>query len=100
MSVWTDEWDEAAQAEYVEAFEHYEAIDNALADALAAEVDRVVDLIVRSRQVAAPYLFGTQRKNLNKFPYAIVYRLIEDREVVYIASFVHQHRKPGYWRDH
>lgn len=97
MSAWADEWDEVAQDEYIEAFAHYDAISHTLADEMAAEVDRVVDLILRSRQIAAPYFAGTQRKNLKQFPYAIVYRLIEDREVVYIAAFVHQHREPAYW---
>jgi len=99
MSAWTDEWDEAAQAEYVEAFEYYDAIGRDLSDAFVEEVDQVVDLILRSRQVGAPYLFSAQRKNLSRFPYAILYRLIEDREVVFIAALVRQHREPGYWRD-
>ena len=97
MASWTDDWADDARAEYLEALGHYLDIDPQLAHDLSAEVDRGVELILRNRSVAAPYLAGTRRKLLGRFPFAIVYREHPRDRVVEVVAFIHLRRRPGYW---
>jgi len=47
---------------------------------------------------AGPVLKGNVRKRLVLgFPFAVLYQ-IQDRKI-YVAAVMHQHRRPGYWKD-
>jgi hypothetical protein len=43
----------------------------------------------------SPYLYGTRRFILLRFPYSTVYLSLE---VGHIVAVAHQSRRPGYWR--
>ena len=43
-----------------------------------------------------PHLKGTRRVLLDKFRYAVVYRVHADELLV--IAVMHQARRPGYWR--
>src|SRR4051794_12956131 len=36
---------------------------------------------------------------LNRFPYRIVYQVLEDRDEVLVVAVAHTARRPRYWRD-
>ena len=44
-----------------------------------------------------PFTKNTRRCQLRRFPYGIVYQIL-DTEILVIA-ISHLHRKPGYWKD-
>ena len=86
----------AAQAEFIEAAEWYEARQSKLGVAFIAEIDRCVALAAEH-----PYLFDTvhhdiRRVVVNRFPYSIYYREESDRIVV-LAIF-HASRDPSVWQ--
>lgn len=49
----------------------------------------------RRPQFYPPYLYGTERAFLDRYPFSIVYRE-EPREIQIIAA-AHPERRPGYW---
>lgn len=44
----------------------------------------------------SPYLFGTRRFILKRFPYSTVY--VEMDEYGHVVAVAHHRRRPGYWR--
>jgi toxin ParE1/3/4 len=42
------------------------------------------------------YVRGTRRFRLNRFPYLIVYRVLEDR--IQVIACQHARRRPNYWK--
>jgi len=60
-----------------------------------AELDRAVDLILRTPQRWPLYVHGTRHYLLRRFPYSIVYR--EMSGVVRVVAVAHGRRRPGYW---
>lgn len=60
------------------------------------ELDRVVDLICERPEAGSPYLSSTRRVLLRRFPFFVVYRVLDER--VQILAVAHARRRPGYWR--
>jgi toxin ParE1/3/4 len=61
-----------------------------------AELDQAIDLIATSPQRWPKGLHGTRKFVLQRFPFAIIYREIENG--VQVLAIAHGHRRPGYWK--
>lgn len=48
-----------------------------------------------SPQACSPYLYGTRRVRLGRFPFTIVFR--ERLHDIQIVAVAHASRRPGYW---
>ena len=86
----------AASADAEEAFHWYEARRPGLGLELLAEIDRVVKTIAESPDRFPLIHREARRALLSRFPYAIFYRVIEERIVV-VACF-HAKRNPSVWK--
>lgn len=60
-----------------------------------AEVDRAVERIEEAPRRWPPYLAGTRRYLLRRFPFFIAFR--ESGEGVQVVAVTHARRRPGYW---
>lgn len=63
---------------------------------LLDEVDGTILRIARAPHQGSPYLFGTRRFVLQRFPYSTVYITMSD--LGHVLAVAHHRRKPGYWR--
>lgn len=63
---------------------------------LMNQVDGVVLRIAATPRQGSPYLFGTRRYVLTRFPYSTVYLALD--AYGYIVAVAHHRRRPGYWR--
>jgi plasmid stabilization system protein ParE len=61
-----------------------------------AELDRALAAVGETPHRWPPYLHGTHRLHLRRFPYWIVYRIESDH--VLIVAVAHDRRRPDYWR--
>jgi len=53
-------------------------------------------LILAAPQRWPAYLHGTRRIVLKRFPFSVIYRLLEGQ--LQIVAVAHHKRRPGYWR--
>jgi len=60
-----------------------------------AELDRSIALIVEAPNRWPTYEAGTRRLVMQRFPFAIVYRVLPD--LIQIVAVAHTSRRPGYW---
>lgn len=60
------------------------------------ELDQAVDSISERPQGGSPYLGSTRRILLRRFPFFVVYRVLDER--VQIVAVAHARRRPGYLR--
>ena len=60
------------------------------------ELDTAVKKIAESPERWPPYLRGTRRYLLQRFPFALVYRLSDTS--IQIVAVAHARRRPGYWK--
>jgi toxin ParE1/3/4 len=86
-----------ARNELIAALDYYFERSPKAADAFASEIERACSAIQSSPETWSVYLRGTRRFLLDRFPYLLVYRVVEGS--IQIVAVAHGHRKPGYWRD-
>ena len=78
-----------------EAAQYYESKVTGLGVAFLAEVERSIKQI-RDNPEAAPLILSfVRRKLLRRFPYNIMYSVVED--TVRILAIANQKRRPFYW---
>ena len=85
----------AARAELRRAVDRYDARVPGLGDEFAAELEQAVGQLTAHTESGSPYLQGTRRVLIRKFPFSLVYQLREEQLV--IIAVAHQRRRPGYW---
>jgi len=79
----------------VSAARWYEEREIGLGQAFIDEVLRAFDEIEAAPQ-SFPKLRGTyHRKLLDRFPYAVIYKVTSRR--TYVRAVAHGRRRPGYW---
>ena len=84
-------------ADEANAAERWYREQNEIASArFLRELDRAVDLISERPSAGSPYLGGTRRVMLRRFPFLVVYRANGD--IIQIVAVAHARRRPGYWR--
>jgi toxin ParE1/3/4 len=84
-----------AEREADEAFEWYAAQSDFAALGFDAELRGAFSTLLRSPRICAPYLRGTRRVILNRYPYFVVFRELPRK--IEIVAVAHAKRRPGYW---
>jgi toxin ParE1/3/4 len=63
---------------------------------LLDEVTRFIGRIITAPDQGSPYLYGTRRFILHRFPYSSVYVAVD--RPAHLIAIAHHKRRPGYWR--
>ena len=84
-----------AQTEFLKAIGCYDELAPGLGQDLGEAFDAAISQIIEFPESGAPYLHGTRRTLLPRFPFAVVYRLKVD--LVEVVAFAHRSRRPDYW---
>ena len=65
------------------------------ADGFYEELFRAVDVVRERPGLFAPYLHGTRRVVLDRYPFLVIYRELPRK--IQIVAVAHAKRRPGYW---
>jgi toxin ParE1/3/4 len=87
----------AAMAELKSAVAWYQERNRTAALNFAAELDRVIDLIIDAPGRWPTGDHGTRKLVLQRYPFAVIYR--EKATVIQILAIAHGRRRPGYWKN-
>jgi toxin ParE2 len=88
---------DVARQELDEAVEYYNGELPGLGERFLLECVTAFDRIKKFPQAWHPYTENTRRCLTHRFPYAIIYQLLESE--ILIIAISHMHRKPNYWQD-
>ena len=88
---------DVAQQELDEAVEYYNAESPGLGERFLLEALTVFERIRQFPQAWHPYTKNTRRCQTRRFPYGIIYQVLESE--ILIIAIGHMHRQPGYWQD-
>jgi toxin ParE1/3/4 len=81
-----------------QAFEYYESRRRGLGDELLEEFRRGIDQSIGFPEAWHPIDETYRSYRLNRFPYAIVYRVDNNAKQIIVLSLMHLSREPGTWR--
>jgi len=85
-----------AQEEFFAAADWYDRKGPGLGEDFITEVGQIIERIAADPVQGSPYLVGTRRMLLRRFPFSVVY--IIDAEINLIVAVAQHKRRPGYWR--
>ena len=88
---------EVAERELDDGFIYYESLQDGLGKRFLFEIKNSIGRIVQYPNGWHPLSNNTRRSLVKKFPYGIVYQILEDK--ISIVAIAHLHRKPNYWKD-
>lgn len=74
-----------------------ERAGGSFSQALLAEFERSINLLLRHPQLGALWRDGRRRFHLQHFPFSIIYSVQLDE--IRILAIAHQSRRPGYWHE-
>jgi len=86
-----------AVADAAEAAAWYAERSPTAARAFAREFDHAIAEIIANPLASAEHLYGTRRYIMRRFPYRVVYRIVQDD--IQIVAVSHARRRPGFWRN-
>lgn len=86
-----------AEQELLDAVSYYEEQETGLGLEYLGEVEHAVNFLVRYPEAGAKVRGSIRRLTLPKFPYSLLYRLLEEQ--ICILAVAHHKRKPQYWVD-
>lgn len=98
MSDFTFELDDFAQQEFYNIVTYYKQFDQRLSSDFIREFDQAVNQLITFPKAGNPYLHDTRRIILDRFPYAIIYK-VYDKSVIVVHAVMHMKRKPDYWQE-
>jgi len=85
-----------AEREIARAARYYISESEQLGTDFATEVEQTVSRIQRNPMAAVRVETEARRRLCKRFPYAVVYRLLNDE--IHIIAVSHLRRRSGYWR--
>ncbi len=85
-----------AEAEAVGAFEWYWERSQSIALRFDAELRQAYSALASAPAMGAPYIRGTRRVLLHRYPFFVVFR--ERPRKIDVIAVVHAKRRPGYWK--
>ena len=88
---------EIAQIELDEAIEYYNYEVPGLGDAFLKEVLTALDRIGKFPEAWHPCSKRTRRCRTRRFPYGIIYQILEQE--ILVVAIANLHRNPDYWKD-
>jgi plasmid stabilization system protein ParE len=86
-----------AEQELLDAVSYYEEQEAGLGLEYLGEVEHAVNFLMRYPEAGAKITGAIRRLTLPKFPYSLLYRVLEDR--IRVLAVAHHRRKPDYWID-
>ena len=84
-----------AQAEFLDALDHYAKISPRLAERFYSEIERLIHEVCAAPQRFRKYDPPARRHLGRDFPYAVVY--LEREDHIWIIAIMCLKRNPGYW---
>jgi len=87
-----------AVAEAAAARQWYDERSPKAAVAFVAEIDVACERIAAAPDRYAPYIAGTRRYLMRRFPFQVVYRESPGPgDAIQVVAVAHGRRRPGYW---
>lgn len=87
-----------AERELVDAASYYKQQNQGLGLEYLTEVEGAVNLLIRYPNAGSVVRGFVRRLLLPKFPYSLLYRIVDD-DLVRILAIAHHKRQPQYWID-
>src|SRR5688572_21457545 len=88
-----------ALRELQDAADYYEDQRRGLGDEFLDEFDKAARSVQQFPNTWPKISAKSRRRRLDRFPYGVVYQVLEHEQEILILAVMHLRRMPGYWLD-
>ena len=87
-----------AKNEFLDAIDYYESCSTGLGLEFVNEIYSTIQRIIQFPTAWSKFSENTRRCLTKRFPFGIIYQLLEDKDEFVIIAVMQVNRKPNYWR--
>ena len=87
-----------AKEEFLEAIEFYQSCSAGLGLEFANEIYSTIQRIIQFPTAWSKFSENTRRCLTKRFPFGIIYQVLENKNELIIVAIMQLNREPGYWK--
>ena len=87
-----------AKEEFLEAIEFYQSCSAGLGLEFANEIYSTIPRIIQFPTAWSKFSKNTRRCLTKRFPFGIIYQVLENKNELIIVAIMQLNREPGYWK--
>jgi len=87
-----------AREEFLNAINYYEECNTGLGLEFGNEIYSTIQRIIQFPYAWPAFSNNTRRCLTKRFPFGIIYQLLEDKDEIVIIAVMQLNRKPDYWK--
>jgi len=87
-----------AKEEFLEAIDYYESRSTGLGLEFANEIYSTIQRIIQLPTAWSKFSENTRRCLTKRFPFGVIYQVLEGKDEIIIIAVMQVNRKPGYWK--
>ena len=88
-----------AKEELLEAIDYYDSCSTGLGLEFANDVYSTVQRIIQFPHAWSNFSDNTRRSLTKRFPFGIIYQIIEEKGEIIIIAIMQLNRHPNYWKN-
>ncbi len=88
-----------AKEEFLEAIDYYESRRIGLGWEFTNEIYSTIQRIIQFSSAWSKFSENTRRCLTKRFPFGIIYQVLENKDEIIIIAVMQVNRKPGYWKN-
>jgi len=87
-----------AKKEFLEAVDYYESCSEGLGLEFSNDIYATIQRIVNYPYAWSEFSERSRRCLAKRFPFGVIYQVLEDSNEIMIIAVMQLNRKPGYWK--
>ncbi len=87
-----------AREEFLEAIDYYESCSSGLGLEFADEVYNAIQRVIHFPAAWSQFSENTRRCLTKRFPFGVIYQVLDNKAEILIIAVMQSNRKPDYWK--
>ena len=86
-----------AKRELLDAVDYYESCSEGLGLEFFNDINATIQRIINYPHAWSTFSGNTRRCLTKKFPFGIIYQVLDNKDQIIVIAIMQLNRKPGYW---
>ena len=88
-----------AKIEFLDAIDYYESCSKGLGLEFSYDIKATIQRIISYPHAWSEFSKNTRRCLAKRFPFGVIYQVLEDKNEILVVAVMQLNRKPGYWKN-
>jgi hypothetical protein len=88
-----------ARIEFLNAVDYYESCSEGLGLEFSNDINATIQRIISYPYAWSEFSENTRRCLTKRFPFGVIYQVLENKNEILVIAVMQLNRKPGYWKN-